>query len=310
VVGLQADLTLSRRVQLAVIAHIRHTHTRYDLLLRETSWENARRTVESLCLDVLVKWRGDEETGRDQLDEVLREIVVIDDSDEDEDGSESEGEEEESSDGVANGLAEVNLEKSQARAIPSQKLLSESQLSQSARAQTDSNLQSTTQINPSPQNQGIASRTRSKAKANHRQKAKKSRRIKRFRAWQDAVKRHIERPSAPKTPFEQPSRTNVRELDESPRVVLNRTPVGQSNSELYTAPYNVDYQTIYAIDNGRGPSRLTTVSLDSSLYMTIYMGCSVASEILILTASYFLTAYYWSVRFQLQRKNADKSPNP
>jgi hypothetical protein len=68
VVGLQADLTLSRRVQLAVIAHIRHAHTRYDLLLKETSWENARRTVESLCLDILVKWRGDEETGRDQLD--------------------------------------------------------------------------------------------------------------------------------------------------------------------------------------------------------------------------------------------------
>ena len=260
-----------------MIAHIRHTHTRYDQLLRETSWEVARRTVESLCLDILVKWRGDEETGRDQLDEVLREIVVIDDSDdEDEDGSEegseSEGEEEDSFDGVADGLAEVNLEKLQAPAIPSQKLLPESQPSQSARAQIDSNLQTTTQINPSPQNQGIASRTRSKAKAkaNHRQKAKKSRRNKRFQAWQDAVKRGAERPSAPKTPFEQPSRTNVRELNESPRLVLNRTPVGQSNSELHTARYNDDYQTIYAIDNGRGPSRPTTVSLNFSLVMTIW----------------------------------------
>lgn len=265
-VGLQVDLTLSRRVQLAVIAHIRHTHTRYDLLLRETSWENARRTVESLCLDILVKWRGDEETGRDQLDEVLREIVVIDDSDDEdedgsEDGSESEVEEEDSSDGVAIGLAEVNLEQTDAPAIPPQKLLAESQPTQPAQAHTGSNPQATTQVDPSNQNQGIASRTRSKVKLNHRQKAKKSRRNKRYQAWQDALKRRTERPSAPKTPFEQSSRTNVRGLDESPRLILNRTPVGQGNSELYTAPFNDDYQTIYAIDNSRGPSRPTNVSL-------------------------------------------------
>lgn len=266
-VGLQADLTLSRRVQLAVIAHIRHTHTRYDLLLKETSWENARRTVESLCLDILVKWRGDEETGRDQLDEVLREIVIIDDSDDEDDeeseeGSASEGEEEEdSSDGVANGVAEVNLERTDAPAIP-QELLRESQPMQPAQVQNNNNPQTTSQINPSHQNHNIASRTRSKTKPNHRQKAKKSRRNKRYQAWQDALKRRGERPSAPKTPFEQPSRTNVRELDGSPRLILNRTPVGQSNSEIYTAPYNDEYQTIYAIDNSRGPSRPTTVSLD------------------------------------------------
>ncbi|KAF4505811.1 hypothetical protein G6O67_007723 [Ophiocordyceps sinensis] len=79
-VGLQPDITLARRVQLAVLAHIRHSHTRYDELLKECSWNEARRTVETLCLDILVKWRGDEETGRDQLDEILREIVVISDS--------------------------------------------------------------------------------------------------------------------------------------------------------------------------------------------------------------------------------------
>lgn len=88
-------MSLSRRVQLAVLAHIRHTHTRYDELLRETSWENARRAVESLCLDLILKWRGDEETGRDQLDEVLREIVVI--SDTEEDDSDDEGDDEDSS---------------------------------------------------------------------------------------------------------------------------------------------------------------------------------------------------------------------
>ena len=72
VVGLQPELTLSRRVQLAANAHIRHNHTRYDKLLHETDYLNARRVVEPLCLDFIMKWRGDEETGRDQLDELLR----------------------------------------------------------------------------------------------------------------------------------------------------------------------------------------------------------------------------------------------
>ncbi|KAL7926482.1 hypothetical protein ACQKWADRAFT_280442 [Trichoderma austrokoningii] len=89
-VGFSEDIALSRRVQLAVLAHIRHTHTRYDLLLKETTWQNARKTVESLCLDILVKWRGDEETGRDQLDEILREVVVISDSEDDEDDDDEE----------------------------------------------------------------------------------------------------------------------------------------------------------------------------------------------------------------------------
>lgn len=40
--------------------------------------------MESLCLDILVKWRGDEETGRDQLDEILCEVIVISDSESDE----------------------------------------------------------------------------------------------------------------------------------------------------------------------------------------------------------------------------------
>ncbi|KAF7547931.1 hypothetical protein G7Z17_g7388 [Cylindrodendrum hubeiense] len=88
-VGLSEDITLARRVQLAVLAHIRHTHTRYDTLLRETTWQNARKVVEGLCLDTLVKWRGDEETGRDQLDEILREVVVISDSEDEDSGQET-----------------------------------------------------------------------------------------------------------------------------------------------------------------------------------------------------------------------------
>lgn len=88
------DLTLARRVQLAALAYIRHTKTRYDELLKETDWANARKAVEKPCLDIIVKWRGDEETGRDQLDEILREVIEISDSEEDseEDSSSPESE--------------------------------------------------------------------------------------------------------------------------------------------------------------------------------------------------------------------------
>ncbi|KAI6250382.1 hypothetical protein HI914_01384 [Erysiphe necator] len=82
-VGTQSNIPLSRRVQLAVLAHIRHTHTRYDKLLRETSWLNARKVVEPVCLDIILKWRGNEENGRDQMDEILREVVIITDSESD-----------------------------------------------------------------------------------------------------------------------------------------------------------------------------------------------------------------------------------
>ncbi|TGJ86827.1 hypothetical protein E0Z10_g1950 [Xylaria hypoxylon] len=79
-VGMAKDITLARRVQLAALAHIRHTHTRYDQLLKESDWANARKAVEKPCLDLIVKWRGDEETGRDQLDEILREVIEISDT--------------------------------------------------------------------------------------------------------------------------------------------------------------------------------------------------------------------------------------
>ncbi|KAI1269915.1 hypothetical protein F5Y18DRAFT_113324 [Xylariaceae sp. FL1019] len=79
-VGMAEEVTLARRVQLATLAHIRHTLTRYDKLLRESDWPNARKAVEKPCLDIIIKWRGDEETGRDQLDEILREVIEISDT--------------------------------------------------------------------------------------------------------------------------------------------------------------------------------------------------------------------------------------
>jgi len=46
--------------------------------------------VEPVCLDFIAKWRGDEETGRDQLDEILREVIVISDSESDDESGEEE----------------------------------------------------------------------------------------------------------------------------------------------------------------------------------------------------------------------------
>ena len=73
-----------RRAQLAVIAHIRHTYTEYDALLKQVQYNEARRRVEKLCLDRLIRWRGDDDDAED-MEDVLREVIVIPDDDEDDD---------------------------------------------------------------------------------------------------------------------------------------------------------------------------------------------------------------------------------
>ncbi|KAI3327987.1 hypothetical protein HD806DRAFT_549857 [Xylariaceae sp. AK1471] len=108
-VGMAKDITLARRVQLAALAHIRHTHTRYDQLLKESDWANARKAVEKPCLDIIVKWRGDEETGRDQLDEILREVIEI---------SDTENESEDESSGADNARIHVPRTTSAAISMP------------------------------------------------------------------------------------------------------------------------------------------------------------------------------------------------
>ncbi|KAL8831273.1 MAG: hypothetical protein Q9191_000962 [Dirinaria sp. TL-2023a] len=79
-----SDQPLTRRVQLAVVAHIRHNYTNYDNLLRIGSWEDARKAVEHACLDKLVRWRAEEDDNADAMSDILREVIVISD-DEDED---------------------------------------------------------------------------------------------------------------------------------------------------------------------------------------------------------------------------------
>lgn len=86
-VGTANELSLIRRGQLAVVAHIRHVYTDYDKLLRQTHYRDARNLVEKPTLRRLVQWRGDDENGKQVLEDVFREVVVISD---DEDSGEEE----------------------------------------------------------------------------------------------------------------------------------------------------------------------------------------------------------------------------
>ena len=83
--GTSGDLSLVRRAQLAVTAHIRHVYTDYDRLLKLIKWADARKQVQRNCLDVLVQWRGDDDDDGEIAD-ILQEVIVIPDDDDDDDG--------------------------------------------------------------------------------------------------------------------------------------------------------------------------------------------------------------------------------
>ncbi|KAI9798705.1 MAG: hypothetical protein M1825_005032 [Sarcosagium campestre] len=107
-IGTAEDVALPLRVHLAVLAHIRHTYTNYDELLKQGSAKarepgkkrekrdmqlrvDARKSVRDACYRKLMDWRGDEENGEDsrtKMEEIFREIIVISDS-EDSEGSDA-----------------------------------------------------------------------------------------------------------------------------------------------------------------------------------------------------------------------------
>jgi hypothetical protein len=134
-------------------------------LLKKASWENCRKAVEDVCLDVLVKWRGDEETGRDQLDEILREVVIISDSDsEDSDSEEAERAEESAA--------------SSSRGSLTQRPSNHTSSSHPSRAHLPGNENSKQGENLSgPSQTRIASK-------------REQRGFKRYSAWQDAIQRN------------------------------------------------------------------------------------------------------------------------
>ncbi|KAL5422705.1 hypothetical protein PMIN05_012485 [Paraphaeosphaeria minitans] len=88
-VGNAKELSLARRVQLAVVAHIRHTYTEYDNILKHKTgtWTEARQQVEHVSLAKLKEWRDETDEASNELEETFREVIVLDD---DEDTSDDE----------------------------------------------------------------------------------------------------------------------------------------------------------------------------------------------------------------------------
>lgn len=82
-------MSLARRAQLAVVAHIRHTYTPYDYLLKAVNlnWNEARRLVENRTLDRLVSWRGDGDEDTSAMQDIIREVIVISDDDDEVDSN-------------------------------------------------------------------------------------------------------------------------------------------------------------------------------------------------------------------------------
>ena len=84
--GNAQNLTLARRVQLAVVAHIRHNYTEYDKILKEKrgTWSEARYRVEQDTLAKLKEWRDeDPNADNNEMEETFREVIILDDDDDD-----------------------------------------------------------------------------------------------------------------------------------------------------------------------------------------------------------------------------------
>lgn len=72
---------MARRVQLAVVAHIRHVYTDYDKMLKTGSWMQARQSVEHVSLAKLKEWRDEAGEASNEIEDTFREVIVLDDDD-------------------------------------------------------------------------------------------------------------------------------------------------------------------------------------------------------------------------------------
>lgn len=175
-----------------MLAHIRHTHTRYDKLLRETTWINARKAVEPVCLDVLIKWRGDEETGRDQMDEILREVVIITDSEGDDDDS--------SDDETSEDEGEITSASSAGSAEPSPRASPAQQ--RPPRLEQGRQQNAVLVENGIDKNAAISLRKRTKAITIPQQERKAQRGFRRYQAaWEEALHRRQDPRPVPVTDY-------------------------------------------------------------------------------------------------------------
>ena len=83
-VGTAAELSLPRRVQLAVVAHIRHVYTDYDKLLKQIPYQQARALAEQPTLDKMAQWRGDDDDDPNAMVSILQDVIIIPDDDDEE----------------------------------------------------------------------------------------------------------------------------------------------------------------------------------------------------------------------------------
>lgn len=162
---------------------------------------NARKAVEPVCLDVLIKWRGDEETGRDQMDEILREVVIITDS-ENEDDSQDEDSLEEEGEVTSDSSTELPSKppsRNQQR-LPLRRMSSQSINSPNEKT----NLGAT------------SSRTRARDP-----KQKEQRGFKRYQAaWEDALNRRHESHTHSRLPYDHVDTQRTRMMLDQPAAVL------------------------------------------------------------------------------------------
>ncbi|KAL5118131.1 hypothetical protein ACEQ8H_003966 [Pleosporales sp. CAS-2024a] len=80
-VGNAKELSLARKVQLAVVAHIRHVYTDYDKILKTGTWALARQSVEHVSLAKLIEWRDEAGEPSNEIEDTFREVIVLDDDD-------------------------------------------------------------------------------------------------------------------------------------------------------------------------------------------------------------------------------------
>ncbi|KAK7746894.1 hypothetical protein SLS53_002082 [Cytospora paraplurivora] len=150
---------------------------------KEADYTTARKVVEKHCLDILVRWRGDEETGRDQFDEILREVVVLSD-DSDEGSSDEDGVEESSADGSVPGILEVESPRTVAMPLETSDRPHNSQLAKTHRLRRTQ--ASKAQVTVAEGGPGQRRKRQSSKKAN--------RGFKRYQAvakrWEEAVNRN------------------------------------------------------------------------------------------------------------------------
>ncbi|KAK7527009.1 uncharacterized protein IWZ02DRAFT_372439 [Phyllosticta citriasiana] len=84
-VGTARNLSIERRVQMAVLAHVRHKHTDYDRLLKEVGYIEARKAVEKPCIEKILEWRGEGQEDDEEMEDDFREVIILDDDDDDSD---------------------------------------------------------------------------------------------------------------------------------------------------------------------------------------------------------------------------------